>query len=529
MAGALLLPTTNTSAAAPDAAAATESVRAMTWNICGEAGGLAPTPDHTDGVDHISGYDPGYCPHRNDHRVKATAVADMVAEHNLNAIMVQEICGGPDGAVPAGSELDELAHALPGGWHLTWVPSTRPGDARDTGSTCRNGLPGRYGIALGAKGLLVNTTHKWLLEDQDKRWEQTQVLCSDVVDWQTTICSTHLTDDPERNYPYYGAEVTGLLSAVGAHPNVVFGGDFNAEGGTKAGALSPLYAKYSECDAVSYRDGDASDEPTHLTHHPAAASDNTPTDYYNHSKLDYLFSSAGFTGCDSAQEKADSTEYSRYMQPDPALREPVVPTPPSSYAPKVLTPDAVLGISDHAPLYGYTRGAPVQSLDLSSTSFDGATTFANGAPVSLTGRSFSVAVSAKADGTKPQTGAVVSQDGQHISKFLLWYEQDTQRWRFGMPKTDSDQWDLDVVSVPQAQPGVWTKLVGTYDYQSKLLTLYVSGAAPVSTPHADTWASTSPLVVGTDLVGANRAYFKGGIGSVKLFDYALTPGQVAAL
>src|SRR4051812_30334549 len=62
-----------------------ESVRAMTWNICGEAGGPIPTPANPS---------PAYCPYRNQPQVKADAVAEVIGVRRLNAVILQEVCFG---------------------------------------------------------------------------------------------------------------------------------------------------------------------------------------------------------------------------------------------------------------------------------------------------------------------------------------------------------------------------------------------------------------------------------------------------
>src|SRR4051812_5293011 len=74
-------------AAAP--AFTVESVRAMTWNICGEAGGPIPTP---------ASPSPAYCPYRNQPQVKADAVAEVIGVRRLNAVILQEVCFGAPGS-----------------------------------------------------------------------------------------------------------------------------------------------------------------------------------------------------------------------------------------------------------------------------------------------------------------------------------------------------------------------------------------------------------------------------------------------
>ncbi|MFI6942393.1 LamG-like jellyroll fold domain-containing protein [Streptomyces sp. NPDC050418] len=523
-----------------------ESVRSMTWNLCGEAGGSLPS----------SG---GFCPFRNDPEAKAAGVAEVVRARGLNTVMLQEVCSGPfleglNSGTRAPSQLDQIAAALGPEWSFEWTEVWRPANAAfpDGSSYCRGGLTGTLGVAIGVKGDINWTKAKVMPVPIDTLQNRTKVLCVEASGWENHICTAHVAnfdEDARRGRmtqaeanSLFAAQIETVRSTVAEFPSVVLGGDFNTQVRDK---LQPLYSALAECDQQSYGPADASNEPTHFT--PAVDSADaqgaiTDPSYYP-SKIDYLFSTAGFTGCDSWTQKADQADYTPAAQPScNTVADPVVCTP--------------TGISDHTPLYGHTRGGPELSWSLDGSAsggsgghqgtlsggaswtsdhggaiaLDGSTgTVESSGPVLDTSRSFTVSAWAKVAPDAP-TSVVLSQDGSKISGVMLWYNQGDSTWRFALPKTDSTGWSVDqAVSQSPAKTGVWTRLTGVYDAVSGAVVLYVDGVEAGRATHSTPWQATGPFVVGRDLVnGSENAFWKGAIQQVETYDYPMTASAVAS-
>ncbi|MFI9722475.1 endonuclease/exonuclease/phosphatase family protein [Streptomyces sp. NPDC052396] len=294
------------------ASAAVESVRAMTWNICGEAGG--PPGDSS------------YCPYRNEPKKKAQAIAEVVRVRKINAVLLQEVCSGPPrpGGAKGHSQLDEIQAALGKGWSAAWAESKRP----DGRSDCRGKLSGTLSTAILVRGKINHRPKPVPLPvPLHKDADRNQVMCVGVAGWKTHVCTTHMSNNDQLLAAgVYEKEVATVKKVISAYPRVVLGGDFNMGlyNHRIPARLQPLYQMMPECDRKSYAPGDATDEATHFSFDPR-------TGGYTESKIDYLFGTAGFTGCDSWTQKADQADYRYTKQPT--------------------------GISDHAPLYGYTKAS----------------------------------------------------------------------------------------------------------------------------------------------------------------------------
>ncbi|MBT2442942.1 hypothetical protein J7E93_23105 [Streptomyces sp. ISL-36] len=520
-----------------------ESVRAMTWNICGEAGGTLPS----------SG---GFCPFRNDPKAKAKAIGDVVRARNLNAIMLQEVCSGPRRTeVPdtgAPSQLDEIAAQLgKDTWSFRWAEVWRPAGT----SYCRGGLTGTLSVAIGVKGRITWSDSEVLPVPLGTQQNRGQVLCAEAAGWENHLCATHVSNfgqdvelgqmSQDRADQLYEDQIETIRAMAAKFPSVVLGGDFNTR---LRDRLQPLYDTMAECDQRSYLPGDASNEVTKYT--PAVASKDANeaiTDpSYETSKIDYLFSTSGFSGCDSWTQMADQADYTLQAQPDCH----------KNATPIVCTPT---GTSDHTPLYGHTRGAPTLSWKLdgspagtsggsgghsgtltagaSWTTDHGGAVALNGStgtvtaagPVVDTTRSFTVSAWAKVE-PGAGTSVVLSQDGSVISGMMLWYNQPDNTWRFGLPKSDSGGWSVDqAISRTQAKPGVWTRLTAVHDAASGVVTLYVDGVEAGTTTHPTRWAADGPFVVGRDKVnGAGNAYFHGAVQRVEVYDHPMTATEAAS-
>ncbi|MFF0749527.1 LamG-like jellyroll fold domain-containing protein [Streptomyces sp. NPDC004267] len=533
-----------------------ESVRAMTWNMCGEAGGRIAS-------------DAGYCPYRNVPGKKIEGIARLVQEQDLNVVMLQEVCSTSHLApLEAKLEADD-----PGSdWTFALAGVTRPGDAYqaekpgvefvDTqGSKCRGSLSGTLGVAIGVKGRMTWKTETDFTTPLGLSMDRGTVLCVEVAGWENHVCTTHVSnfgaDVPAKLTQaqadqYYDDQIATIAAVVGKFPSVVLGGDFNTR---LQDRLQPLYSLMSECDQRTYVPGEASNEVTKFTLDGVTTDpDGGIVSYagYTTSKIDYLFATDGFTGCDSRTDFADQADYRVSVQPTCTGSTPVTVTNPC-------TPSAT-GYSDHTPLYGRTQGAAKLSWRLDGG--PGATTGGSGGyagtltggaswapgehggalaldgssgavtaagPAVDTAHSFTVSAWAKVN-PGAGTGVVLSQDGTTISGTMLFYNAGDSTWRFALPKADSATWSVDQAIAP-ATAGTWTRLTGVYDAAAGTVSLYVDGTKKATATHADAdrWAATGPFVVGRDRVkGANNAYFNGFVQRAAAFDYPLRDDQIAA-
>ncbi|GAB3809537.1 LamG-like jellyroll fold domain-containing protein [Micromonospora zhanjiangensis] len=146
-----------------------------------------------------------------------------------------------------------------------------------------------------------------------------------------------------------------------------------------------------------------------------------------------------------------------------------------------------------------------------------------------TTRSFSISAWVK---PTDAGGVIVSEDGAHSSRFILWNEQADNTWRFGMATGDTTAWAYDQVITPTgAQLGVWTHLTATYNAATNTMALYVDGKLRGSARHnaAVTWPATGKFVVGRFLSNNQpAAYYSGQLSNLQVWDRTLTPGQVGA-
>ncbi|MEV4214463.1 LamG-like jellyroll fold domain-containing protein [Micromonospora sp. NPDC049662] len=146
-----------------------------------------------------------------------------------------------------------------------------------------------------------------------------------------------------------------------------------------------------------------------------------------------------------------------------------------------------------------------------------------------TTRSFSVAA-----WVKPTTAGkiILSEEGSRSARFILWQEQSDNTWRFGMARSDSDAWAYDqAISAPNAQLGVWTHLVATYNATTSTMALYVNNNLAGTAQHAAavSWPSTGRFVIGHyRYKGAPSSYYSGQVSNVQHWDRALNPAEATA-
>jgi len=545
-----------------------ETVNAMAWNICGEAGG-----DYAGSVDATGSS--AYCPNRNSPGAKATAIALAAKGRDLNAIILEEVCGGPaHTALPEGSELDVIMEALGAEWDYAWAPAVRPGDTPigdRRGSACRAGLTGMLGVAVLVKGKVTSRPEQFLmLPNPDPARHSTEpILCVNVAGWDNTICGVHVVNDSytsETTSPTnYDKQITAIASFVANFPYVVLGGDFNTQ---NTAALAPLYSKMPECDQQAYYPGDPVNEVTQFSYRPRFGPNGSIVGgSYPSTKIDYLFATNGFGACSSLTGLADQADYSTTVQPGCLL----------TASPIVCTPT---GVSDHAPIVGTVKGGPdaqwrlndgsgTDAADASGrgnpgrlstgvgfTDVHGGSATFNGSsgavtasgPLVDTMSSFTVSAWANPD-TGASTSTLVSQDGGYggpssnpipnlASGFALYYNQPDASWRFSMPTGNARGASRDeAASQPgTARTGTWTKLTAAFDAVGGTkgnggITLYVNGVKAATVNHTSVWPANGVFVAGRQLdpvTATPSRYWRGAIQDVNAYRYAMTPDAASA-
>ncbi|MDI6102820.1 endonuclease/exonuclease/phosphatase family protein [Actinoplanes sp. NEAU-A12] len=483
-----------------------ESVRAMSWNVCNEAGGMR-------GSD-------AFCAWRNQQQGKAEAIASIAHTRDLNALLLQEICYS-ENERQTNNLLTMVMRLLGPGWTYT----TQTG-RHSTGSGCRDGIDGVIGNAIVVRGKITSSWGVDLQPVPDPRVKRMH--CAKVEGWGTTLCNAHLLHSSAQQYQEQTAILVEKLAAVGP---VLLGGDFNHS--YRAGnMLQPLYdGPYAECDGQAYVPGDSVNEVTHNN----VPENNTPQPP---TKLDYMFSTAGFASCDVLTEWADSLNLSASAE-DPN------------------------GYSDHAPVIGYTRGQAITWRfseksgatvgDASGNGYSGTVagdatwSSARGGSMSFRGngrvagvkargvllptrRSFTVSAWARVAAGAPN-GTVLSVPGEAIYGLQLGYSRSDNSWQFAMPANDAPGGagnPIDRVAAP-AKPGVWTHLVVTFDAVAGKIGLYVDGKLAATASHTSRWTADQEFSVGSATNAGAVAAFTGEIDDVHAYAYPLRPVEIANL
>lgn len=478
----------------------------MTWNVCGESGGVTPT---------LQFLSPAYCPFRGQPAVKMSQVARLAGELHLDAVLLQEVCSGA-----SGSHLDLLKHDLGPGWDFAWAPTKRD----DGRSDCRDGLAGTYSTAIAVRGRISSVVEREPLPIPDG-FEKSQILCVSVLGWQSVVCTTQLDNEDQLPAETYPAEVQSVRETILRYRWTVLGGDFNTEVAAK---LAPLYQAASECAQQPYAPGDVANAPTHSSWDPSAADPGR----YDYVKLDYLFARSGFTGCDTRLQLSDQANYASTTTPT--------------------------GVSDHAPLYGFTRGGPELEWrfaaapggtvrDLSghgangvlsggasivadhggAVAINGSGAVSSATPRIRTDRSFTVSAWVRAE---PGAGtmAALSRLGGFATACSLRYKTAAGTWSFAMATADdpSAAQDEAVASIPSPL-GTWTYVTGVYDSVAGTLTIYIDGQVAGTARHVKTWPAGGPFVVGRDQANGNPVdQLTGAVGGVEVYDYALDAQEI---
>ncbi|MBI5160680.1 MAG: glycoside hydrolase family 2 [Micrococcales bacterium] len=158
---------------------------------------------------------------------------------------------------------------------------------------------------------------------------------------------------------------------------------------------------------------------------------------------------------------------------------------------------------------------------------DGSTGYAasTGTVLPTDNRNYSVSAWVRFDQLGGAFQTVVAEDGAQTSAFFLQYSGADQRLAFSFANARA------LASGITVEPNRWYNLVGVRDVTASSLTIYVDGqkAGSVSVlGNGDT--ATGPLTVGRGRYnGGPVDYLDGAVDQVRVFDRALSAGEVATL
>jgi hypothetical protein len=163
--------------------------------------------------------------------------------------------------------------------------------------------------------------------------------------------------------------------------------------------------------------------------------------------------------------------------------------------------------------------------------FDGTSGYAQTAgPVLDTGRSFSAAAWVYLTGAGTVNRAVLGQDGNRLSAFLLQYNAAVKKWAVVVPTVDKDNPDTAVTILNSAEPAAvseWTHLAMSYDANLHQVRLYVNGMLSGAQVGVTVLPSAGPLSIGrAKWNGGNAAFFPQGIDDVRVYSRAISDGEV---
>jgi endonuclease/exonuclease/phosphatase family metal-dependent hydrolase len=260
-------PTPASAADTPRQPAAT--VKALTWNVCGNKAPHCPLGTNPAKLAATISY------HMQNQAVDGRKV-------KANVVFLQEVCSG---------HLKILGrYGWLRSWSWTFAPAKKAGGKP---KTCANGQ-GQFGVAIGAAQKLTGVSKTYL---PSPKFEGRVAVCGTLAGWGTRLCTAHLSsgmksDDPKGTYRKLQ---TARLKTLAGTGRVVFGGDFNDQPAKPS--LDVLYRAYRECDqgAGAGRGGE-------FTHQNAQGK--------AWEKLDYVFAGRASTlSCDVPDAAVRSSDH----------------------------------------------------------------------------------------------------------------------------------------------------------------------------------------------------------------------------
>ena len=146
-------------------------------------------------------------------------------------------------------------------------------------------------------------------------------------------------------------------------------------------------------------------------------------------------------------------------------------------------------------------------------------------PAVDTGQAFSVSAWVRLEEGATENLAAVAQDGDRNSGFYLGYQHSGGgRWVFKQAPRDADDTQVThrALSTDQAQIGVWTHLLGTFDPESGEVALYVDGVQQGTAVQETPWSAEGDFVIsGAKYHGEHIGTWLGAIDDVRVWDRVL--------
>ena len=133
--------------------------------------------------------------------------------------------------------------------------------------------------------------------------------------------------------------------------------------------------------------------------------------------------------------------------------------------------------------------------------------------------------------TKPGVGgAVLGQDGNRLSSFVLGYGGEDEKWWLVVPTVDKDAPGSAVTVLASAETAVsgeWTHLAMSYDADAHQVRLYVNGTLSAVRVGVSVLPSSGPFTIGRDRWdGVNGSPFSGAVDDVRVFGRAIGDDEV---
>ena len=175
---------------------------------------------------------------------------------------------------------------------------------------------------------------------------------------------------------------------------------------------------------------------------------------------------------------------------------------------------------------GWTAGKiGANALNLNGTS----TSFASTpAPVIDTSQTYTVAAWVRPSTLAPAHQTAVSLDGSAVSPFYL--KIASGQYQFELRASDSTSAATTVATGVAATAGTWAHLAAVHDNAANTVSLYVDGVLRSTVAFNSPWKANGVTSVGrARFSGASVDFFSGAIDDVRLYDRALSAGEISAL
>ncbi|MDG4832086.1 LamG domain-containing protein [Solwaraspora sp. WMMD1047] len=158
-------------------------------------------------------------------------------------------------------------------------------------------------------------------------------------------------------------------------------------------------------------------------------------------------------------------------------------------------------------------------------------TLETGGPVLNTTQSYSVSAWLRVNNLTAYHTAV-GQGGNNHGAFFLQYNRGANKWAFTSPSSDSTSPSAYRMATANLAPAVntWVHLVGVFDANTKVMSIYANNVAGVSATNATPFNSTTPLSIGGNrYANGGGDTFVGQIDNVQVYQRAISAAEVSTL